>query len=150
MSDDEDDQELLALLRQALYGVGKGIEESSSLKVLEDAHYVYDNAIDVAIDPGPTREAAKRIWSRMQATSYSTQTWSSHELHPKTKDEGTVDFIFTMDLLNFCFWTDGEGKEPYTVEYNGASWTGYWSLVAALRRAIDQGTSQDTCFLRRR
>ena len=140
MSEDGEDPELLAFLRQTLYGAGENFQKSPSLKVLEDAHYVCDNAIDVSIDPTSTKEAAKRIWSRMQASRYSTQTWSSHELHPKAKDGGTVDFIFTMDLLNFCFWTDGEGEEPYRVDYMGTSWTGYWSLVAALRRAIDEGS----------
>ena len=139
MSDDEDERELLALLKQALYGTDASTRSTTSLPVLEDAQFVYNNAIDVAIDPTSTKEAADQIWSRMQATGYSTDTWSSHQLHPKSKDESTVDFIFTMDLLNFCFWAD-EGQEPFRVNYLGTAWTGYWSLVAALRRAIDEGS----------
>ena len=144
MSDDEDEKKLLVLLKQALYGAENSAHPAPSLPVLEDAHFVYDNAIDVAIDPKSTKEAANQIWSRMKAMGYSTETWSSHQLHPKAKDEGTVAFIFTMDLLNFCFWPDGEGQEPYRVKYSGTGWTGYWSLVAALRRAIDEGSFEDT------
>ena len=81
----------------------------------------------------------------MQEKQYSTKDWSNYELHPKAKDETTVDFIFLMDLLNFCFWSDGTSSEAYAVEYRGKKWTGYWSLVAAIQRALDEGTSWRAC-----
>ena len=74
--------------------------------------------------------------------------------------EAVVRFIFVMDLLNFSFWSgqgvqDEEKKEKseemagevckeevrFQVEYRGRMWTGYWSLVASLRRAVDEGGS---------
>ena len=140
MSDDEVDEELLALLRQSL-GMGKKAGKApAETKVLQDAEYICDNSIDVAIDSSSTKAAASMIWTKMQETGYSPKTWSTHDLHPKEKNEETVNFIFTMDLLNFCFWTDESFKEPFTVEYRGTRWTGYWSLVAALQRALDEGT----------
>ena len=140
MSDDEEpDLELLALLRQSL-GLGqKDNTAPADTKVLKNAEYVYDNAIDVAIDYWNTKAAASTIWDLMQQSNYSSKTWSAHELHPKTKDEAAVDFIFTMDLLNFSFWSDDESSESFTVEYLGKKWTGYWSLVAALQRALEEG-----------
>lgn len=138
MSDDEADPELLALLRQSL---GLGSPSASAppeTKVLQSAEHVYNNAIDVAISTRNTKAAAASIWNAMQQQSFSTQSWSKHELHPKSKDESTVDFIFTMDLLNFSFWSEDEEKK-YEVEYNGSKWSGYWSMVAALRRALDEG-----------
>lgn len=75
----------------------------------------------------------------MQTKAYSTSTWSSHSLHPQGKDNSTVDFIFTMDLLNFSFWSELDNKHRFTVEYRGKRWTGYWSLVALLQRALDEG-----------
>ena len=84
-------------------------------------------------------KAAATIYAGMQAKAYSTETWSSHELHPKAKDESTVDFIFTMDLLNFCFWSESGSGEMFAVDYRGQRWTGYWSLVALLQRALDEG-----------
>jgi hypothetical protein len=51
----------------------------------------------------------------------------------------TVAFIFTMDLLNFSFWSEEEEDERFSIEYKGKKWTGYWSLVAALQRALDEG-----------
>lgn len=139
MSDDEADPELLELLRQSL-GIGRSNEhEQAETKVLESAEYIYDNSIDVALDSKGCKAAANTIWTLMQEKRHSTKSWSKHELHPKTKDDSTVDFIFTMDLLNFCFWSERGPGERFAVEYKGKNWTGYWSLVAALQRARDEG-----------
>lgn len=140
MSDDEVDEELLALLRKSL-GIANGnVYQAPETKVLESAEHVYNNAIDVALDPQGTKAAASMIWTSMQSKGYSTKAWSRHELHPQTKNAAAVDFIFTMDLLNFCFWSEEAPAERFSVEYRGKTWTGYWSLVAALQRALDEGT----------
>lgn len=138
MSDDEADPELLELLRQHILGKPP-VEDEPETRVLEDAEDIYDNAVDVAIDMRSTKAAAASIYTKMQEKEYSAATWSQHELHPKAADAGTLDFIFTMDLLNFSFWSDLPEDERFAVEYNGKTWTGYWSLVAALRRACDEG-----------
>ncbi|KAL9120326.1 MAG: hypothetical protein Q9187_003117 [Circinaria calcarea] len=140
MSDDEVDHELLELLRESL-GIGvKPVSKRAELRVLKDAEYVCDNAADVTIDSSCTKAAASYIWARICEEGYSSKSWSTHELHPKVKDRTAVEFIFTMDLLNFCFWSDDPGGAPFTVDYHGTEWTGYWSLVAALQRAIEEGT----------
>jgi hypothetical protein len=140
MSDDEPDLELLDLLRKSL-GLGPpDVNAPPETKVLQDAEYIYNNSIDVALDMRSTKNAAIAIWNSMQEREYSTKTWSEHELHPKSKDEATVNFIFTMDLLNFCFWSEKSVDERFAVEYKEKKWTGYWSLVAALQRALDEGT----------
>ena len=138
MSDDEADPELLDFLRQHFQqaSLAPKIPET---QVLEGAEYVYNNSIDVALDYQCTKAAAAMIYDQMQAEAYSTKTWASHELHPKSKDESTVAFIFTMDLLNFCFWSEKNEDERFAVEYKGKKWTGYWSLVASLQRALDEG-----------
>jgi hypothetical protein len=148
MSDDEADPELLELLRKSL-GLGPPLPGlPPETKVLENAHYVFDNSIDVALQPQKTKEAAEIIWRLMQEKKYSTHTWSEHELHPKTKDESTVDFIFTMDLLNFSFWDDeADESKRFAIEYRGRRWTGYWSLVAALQRALEEGKLSSSRFL---
>lgn len=138
MSDDEADPELLELLRQHFQGK-LNIEQESETGVLEGAEFVYDNGIDVAIDMRASKNAAEIIYTQMQEKSFSTATWSEHELHPKTKDESTVAFIFTMDLLNFSFWSELDDEERFAVEYRGKRWTGYWSLVASLQRALEEG-----------
>ena len=140
MSDDEADPELLELLRKSL-GISNGrqVDAPPDTGVLSSAEHIYNNAIDVALDMAGTKAAAQKIHAMMSARQYSTATWSSHELHPKTKDEATLNFIFTMDLLNFSFWSERPDAERFCVDYRGKRWTGYWSLVAALQRALDEG-----------
>ncbi|KAJ5194638.1 Queuosine salvage protein [Penicillium cinerascens] len=137
---DEADPELVELLRQHLGLGGKPNKAAPpETKVLEAAQYIFDNSIDVALSPTQIKEAAETIWRLMQKKAYSTQTWSEHELHPQEKNESTVDFIFTMDLLNFSFWSaEKDESKRFCIEYRGRKWTGYWSLVAALQRALDE------------
>jgi hypothetical protein len=137
MSDDEPDLELLDLLR-ARFGIGVPDTGPPETKVLENAQFIYDNSVDAALDMRSTKLAAQLILSEMRKRSYSTATWSEHELHPKSKDESTVNFIFTMDLLNFSFWSVKSEENRFAVIYRGKRWTGYWSLVATLQRALEQ------------
>ncbi len=139
MSEDEADPSLLALLRQSLGLDPPSADAPPDTKVLSSASFVYDNSIDVALDTRGTKAAAELIWTQMQQRAYSTAAWAAHELHPKTKDEGTVRFIFTVDLLNFCFWSERTEEERFQVEWRGKRWTGYWSLVAAVGRAVEEG-----------
>jgi hypothetical protein len=138
MSDDEADPELLELLRQHFLGK-PAVEAEPETGVLEDAEFVYDNSIDVALDMRATKNTAAIIYAQMQKTKYSTASWAEHELHPKVKDETTVAFIFTMDLLNFSFWSPKSEDERFAVMFRDKRWTGYWSLVASLQRALDEG-----------
>jgi Potential Queuosine, Q, salvage protein family len=138
MSDDEADPELLDLLRQH-FQKSALFPSRSETHVLDGAEYIYDNSFDVALDSQSTKAAAAMIYEQMQKREYSTKNWSSHELHPKSKDESTVAFIFTIDLLNFSFWSEKDDEERFAIDYKGKRWTGYWSLVAALQRALDEG-----------
>lgn len=106
---------------------------------MEGAEHVCNNAVDVSLLVQGIQSAAESIHAQMQRRSYSTATWSEHELHPKSKDEAAVNFIFTMDLLNFSFWSEKSSEERFTVAHKRKRWTGYWSLVAALQRALDEG-----------
>lgn len=140
MSDDELDPELIAAFRQSQLAAQLGaLRSPEDTGVLDSAKFICDNSIDVALDMQGTKSAAEIIYQQMKARDYSPKTWSEHELHPKAKDESTVSFIFALDLLNFSFWSEKSKDEMYAVEYRGKKWTGYWSLVAALQRALDEG-----------
>lgn len=138
MSDDEADPELLALLRQHLEGK-LNISKEPETEVLGGVEYVCDNSIDVALDMRATKNAAAIIYNQIQEKGFSTANWADHEMHPKTKDESTVAFIFTMDLLNFSFWSLQPEDERFAVLYRDKRWTGYGSLVASLQRALEEG-----------
>ncbi|ORX56782.1 hypothetical protein DM01DRAFT_1303086 [Hesseltinella vesiculosa] len=80
----------------------------------------------------------------MQSRKYSTQTWKQHPLNPKHLDHATIHWIFLVDLLNFSFWSDLDQEDRmnphpdrYAVHYKGVTYTGYWSLCAAINRALD-------------
>lgn len=116
------------------------------VNVLETVQYVADNADNVFIDSPKCVSAASDILELMKTQSYSTKTWNEPELTPKTKDQATVDWIFLVDLLNFSFWSDTDKQDSglassqrFTVTYNGKEYTGYWSLCAAINRALDEG-----------
>lgn len=42
------------------------------------------------------------------------------------------------------FWSELTEEERFQVEYEGKRWTGYKSLLACLRRALDEGISITT------
>lgn len=179
MSDDEADPELLALLRQHLMGKLNLNDQDSETGVLEDAQWVCDNSIDVAIQMRECKDAAAVLYSKMKEKGYSTASWGAHELHPdpdamfnrrsfrrygvergdeaedvdmdeeEDGDAAAVAFVFTMDLLNFSFWSARkEPEQRFAIEYRGKRWTGYWSMVAALWRALDEGRSVSVCLRR--
>ena len=140
MSDDEADEELLDLLRKSLGINADSTPRPAETGVLEDAKFIYDNSTDVALDMHGTKAAVASIWSLIEEKSYSIRDWSKHELHPKTKNENTIDFVFLMDLINFSFWSDcGDPNQGFAVNYHGKRWTGYWSMVAAIQRALEDG-----------
>ncbi|KAK6436165.1 hypothetical protein LTR95_007644 [Oleoguttula sp. CCFEE 5521] len=146
MSDDEADPELIALLRSHL---GLDAQPSahvitSSTGILADAEYIYNNSIDVSISMSGTHSAATELYNQFTSRSYSAKSWNDHPLHPTLGDErwdeeAMVRFIFTMDLLNFSFWSELSAEERWQVEWRGKKWTGYSGMVAGLRRGVEEG-----------
>lgn len=71
---------------------------------------------------------------------YDTTTWATHPLHPKTRTPEVVEWIFLVDLLNFSFYSDETDVErEFYVTYKEEKFSGYWSLCAAVNRALDAG-----------
>lgn len=91
--------------------------------------------------------AAVATWIKEKLDSLGPQfaEWQNHELHPKTRDVSTLDWIFLVDILNFSFWSDvdvedsGKHSKRFSIEYKGKLYTGYWSLCAAINKALDAG-----------
>ena len=81
------------------------------------------------------RRVGKQLASVLVAEEFSLEHWRQHELHPSNPQDWHVDFLFVLDALNFSFWMP-KGQR-YAVKYREKEWTGYWSLVAAMLRAID-------------
>jgi hypothetical protein len=98
--------------------------------VAESAAFIVAHAVDVSIDSAAVARAKRSLRSHVAARP----AWSSHALTPKTRDESTLQWIFVVDTLNFSFWT-ARGAVPFSCEGH----TGYWSLCAAVNRALREG-----------
>jgi hypothetical protein len=61
-------------------------------------------------------------------------SFSQHELHPQNADDSAVDWIFFVDTLNFCFWS-ADKDVKWEVIWNAKTYTGYFALCAAVKRA---------------
>ncbi len=73
-------------------------------------------------------------WEHLAPISSS---WD-HPCHFFDGTEETIRWIFTLDILNHCFWPD-QGEPVWTVNYLGEDYSGYWGLAASLKRAKEQG-----------
>lgn len=114
--------------------------------VVVDSKFVVDRAKHVIVNPAACRAVVKDF----NAAAYSTSDWSKHPLNPKVGSthtaEEAVKWIFTVDLLNFSFWSEIDDQDTgkaetqrYAVEYKDEHYTGYWALVAAINKALDSG-----------
>lgn len=134
---------------------GLWIEDAEELKnpVIESSEFIYKATDIVRINDGGVKMAAKHIRQKLSVESYSPRTWRTHPLHlvPSDPYDATdpmnkhiLNWIFLISSLNFSFWSEKEGRSDlYGVEWrdkwnsDGTKvWTGYWTLVASLNRAL--------------
>lgn len=109
------------------------------MSVRESAEFISQNSTYVHLGEDASYEAAiKMITPYLE--KWKPESWSDHPLHPPLSNdvEKKSMWIFLIDTLNFAFWKP-ENQPLFTVKYNDQLYTGYWSLCAAIRRAIDEG-----------
>ncbi|KAJ2661474.1 hypothetical protein IWW48_002341 [Coemansia sp. RSA 1200] len=142
-------------------------QTTPSERVLESAEYISSRSRDVHVPDSGVRQAAQEIMRRMQRTGYSTADWKRHALNPSVADAEAIEWIFVVDALNFSFWSaktlpaednnsneeeeeDTRSKQRYTVTLDGTAYHGYWTLCAAVNRALREGTAMtDSAFYSR-
>ncbi|EDV22129.1 uncharacterized protein TRIADDRAFT_29087 [Trichoplax adhaerens] len=107
------------------------------VNVRQSAELVCKLAKHVQIKQDGIKQVANMIVKALQSNSYSIQSWKQHDLHPKDMNEATLNWILVLDTLNFSFWT--ENPQKFVIRYKEKNYTGYWSLVAAINRALDEG-----------
>ncbi|XP_031786919.1 queuosine salvage protein isoform X1 [Nasonia vitripennis] len=119
----------------------------SSAEVLmprESGKFIAETAKDVFIEAKGVEHLAHEIVKNLKSGALSPKNFSQHVHHPTTNDLKAVDWLFVIDTLNFCFWTDSEVNKRWKVE--GQS--GYFALCAAVKRALDAGIPlTDATFL---
>ncbi|GAA5883242.1 hypothetical protein JCM16303_007325 [Sporobolomyces ruberrimus] len=122
--------------------------------VLESARKVTDISQHVKLDKNGIKRASEQILSQLVKEPYTPSSWSLVPLHPVPalhSPEFILNWIFLVSSLNFSFWSSLPSQKRYGVEYETACdgkakegegevvWTGYFSLLAALHRAIEEG-----------
>ncbi|MBI4785987.1 MAG: hypothetical protein HY782_02945 [Chloroflexi bacterium] len=99
------------------------------LDVLKTTAFVVEHARAVKIH-GDAIERAADALAEKQVTP---PAWN-YEYHFHDGTPRTVNYLFLLDALNFCFW----GQPRWQIEYQGKTLDGYWALAAALKRAVEQ------------
>lgn len=107
----------------------------------EASRFIASKCKDVTILKDGVKSTAQKIFGMLKSNQavLHVDRWKLNELNPITQNEAAVEWVFVTDLLNFSFWCEPNRK--YRVKYNGKEWTGYWSLCAALNRALDAGVA---------
>lgn len=116
------------------------MQQTSS--VLATTRFVVENARYVVIDP----ERVEVVADELAARRSPTVTYDCAR-HVCGVEPWVANLVLVLDTLNFSFWPD-PGQPRWRVTYRGETFDGYWALVAALRRALDEGVPvADAAFL---
>ncbi|MBI5035501.1 MAG: hypothetical protein HZB51_33670 [Chloroflexi bacterium] len=99
------------------------------LDVLKTTAYVVENSRHVTIN----YDAVERAADALVEKKIEPPAWN-YDYHYHDGTARTVNYLFLLDTLNFCFW----GKPKWGIDYNGKHLDGYWALAAALKRAIQK------------
>jgi len=99
------------------------------LDVLKTTAYVVQHARSVKINPAAVERAADALAEKR----VEPPAWN-YEYHFFDATPRTVNYLFLLDALNFCFW----GKPRWKIEYHGKKLDGYWALAASLKRAAEE------------
>lgn len=98
------------------------------LDVLKTTAYVVEHARAVKINHAAVARAADTLAEKRVEPPAWNYDWHYHD-----GTERTVNYLFLLDALNFCFW----GKPHWKIEYRGQKLDGYWALAASLKRALE-------------
>ncbi|XP_060618117.2 queuosine 5'-phosphate N-glycosylase/hydrolase [Anolis sagrei] len=105
----------------------------------ESAKFIAENSKDVYIEDDGVQKVAEMLFDKVMEKDFSVAGWkSSHELNPQATNEDAVNWVFLSDALNFSFWSEHEDHKCL-VKYKGKAYSGFWSLCAAINRALDDG-----------
>ncbi|KAJ3556504.1 hypothetical protein NM688_g1993 [Phlebia brevispora] len=138
------------------HGVSAQYVHTNVNPVVDGSNYALAATDLVQINEEGIKAAAKYISSKFKSDSYTPRTWRTHPLHlcppepyspsdPRTA--ACLDWIFLISSLNFSFWSEREGHaDRFGIEWR-EGWdteartvhTGYWSLVAAIDKALEAG-----------
>uniref|UniRef100_A0A803K086 Queuosine 5'-phosphate N-glycosylase/hydrolase n=3 Tax=Xenopus tropicalis TaxID=8364 RepID=A0A803K086_XENTR len=117
----------------------KTVSMAKPLLPREAGKLIAENSKDVYVEAEGVRSLAEKLFEKIGRNEITLKGWKSlHELNPQDSGEDAVNWVFFVDTLNFSFWSESE-ENKYLVKYKGKEYSGYWSLCAAMNRALDEG-----------
>lgn len=99
-------------------------------RILKSIVPVVNQARFVAFDP----DSAWRFVEQLTETDLTVPPWD-RTYHFHDGSARTVQYLFLLDCLNFCFW----GEPRWGIERERAWLTGYEALAASLKDAVERG-----------
>ena len=99
-------------------------------KILETTKYVINNSKNVKIN----LDLIPEVSSKFNARDISFWLDETPFQAPDLSEENKLNFMFTMNALNFCYW----GDPKWTVDYQGQQLDGAWAMIASLHRALEE------------
>ncbi|MEK7172784.1 MAG: queuosine salvage family protein, partial [Patescibacteria group bacterium] len=108
-------------------------------KVLSTTQYVTQYSRQVKINQMAIERLAKKIKAQ------PLPAWDT-TIHSAGNPQETVQYIFLLDSLNFCFWSD-KGQPRWTITHRAKQINGYFALALALKKALKKYPILDANFL---
>ena len=96
--------------------------------VLSTTQFVVKHSRQVKINQAAVERLAKKIKGQ------PLPAWDTTN-HFTGTPQKTVQYIFLLDSLNFCFWAD-KGQPRWTIAHNAKQVNGYFALALALKKAL--------------
>jgi hypothetical protein len=109
----------------------------SMMEVLESARWVSEKSRWVEIN----EEGIKRFALQFINKEETVPPWDDFH-HFSGPAERVAAYILVLDTINFCFWSL-RGHEPWKVDINGGTYSGYNGLAIALNKAMASGVPLD-------
>ncbi len=104
------------------------------MEVLDSARFVVERSKRVHIH----EPAVSRFCENLLRGDFTVPPWD-REIHFFDGAEATVNYLFVLDTLNFCFWPP-PGRLKWEIEDGEGTLSGYGALAASLTRAVQSGT----------
>jgi hypothetical protein len=103
-------------------------------EVLNAARFVVERSKQVHIH----EPAVSQFSETLLKGDLSVPPWD-REIHFFDGTEATVNYLFVLDTLNFCFWPP-PGRSKWQIDHGDETLSGYAALAVSLTRAAQSGT----------
>jgi hypothetical protein len=103
------------------------------MEVLDAANYVVERSTRVHIQEPAVAVFCEALLER----DFTVPPWD-REVHFFDGGEATVNYLFVLDTLNFCFWAP-RGRQKWEIDHGEGLLSGYGALAVSLTRAVRSG-----------